>query len=93
MSGILNIDSTIWETLYDDVIIPDLGEKAVKNKKWIIALYEKICGRWWSKGFTFRRLYSLENWFGKANYEIKQELKAIDIIQKDLSLVLEARGG
>lgn len=86
MSEILNLNSDTWEYIYDKIIIPKLGDKGITNKSKVIAIYDKIRGRWWTRGIKNKLLYSWENWFGKAHYEMKQELKALSIIMKDIDL-------
>lgn len=91
-SGLLGLTPDVWIALYDNLLkiknLPDIAKERLEaGKLKILAIYKWIEGEWWKRGW--RRVYYLENFFGKASYEINQELKVFPIIQEDLDFVKE----
>jgi len=89
-SAILGLDAKVWIELYDKILetqdLPEpIREMLEHHKRQIQSIYKWIEGEWWKKGW--RRIYFLENRFGKMVYEINQEQKVFPIILHDLEIV------
>ena len=92
MSAILGFDDRLLTDLYDKLLQrTDLSEglrqKLETDKKLIQGIYARIQGEWWKTGSFRQKLYRLENWFGKARYELRQEIRAFGIASEDLKLL------
>ncbi len=78
----------IYERLIEHSKLSDgLKERFRTNRTIIDSIYDKIEGEWWKRGW-FTQLYRLENFFGKARYELKQDSKVMDIISNDLQVAI-----
>lgn len=94
MSGILSLKPTMWLEIYDKLMQDerlslDLKITLERNRLEIEELYRKIEGEWWRTGTFRQKLYRLENWFGKASYEMRQEQKALAILIDDIDAVIK----
>ena len=90
-SGALGTDGEAWEILYAKLLeyplTAQLRNQLIANRDQIRTIYSKIQGEWWNTGSRRQRFYKLENWFGKACYELRQEGKAIKLVLDDIEAV------
>jgi hypothetical protein len=92
MSELLGLDSKVWDNVYDWLLgnqnIPEQTQQTLREHQQLIhEIYGKVRGKWWITGTFWQKFYRIENRFGKMAYELRQELKAIHILQKDMKLV------
>lgn len=84
-TGVLNFSPTVWLTLYDSLLKGKFSKETKQrlrvNRQKIIDLYKEVEGEWWKRGWRIRLKMIFQS---KMGYELRNELKAIDLALKDL---------
>jgi len=84
-TGVLNYTPTVWLSMYNSLLKGNFSKETKQrlrvNRQKIIDLYKEIEGEWWKRGLRIRLKMIL---CSKIGHELKNEIKCIDIVLKDL---------